>query len=200
MNRLETYNYRPLNHHQQLIRLLHVLPGQHSEPIKADIQHASLSAIPAPLYETISYVWGNPAKTALIELSGKYLRVPHNTHAALQRMRLSDKPRMLWIDAISINQDDIHERCQQVALMGRIYSSSAANLIHLCDDDNIGAQVLRIIGRVDQEAKEATDGYKIFAATVRDGNTGDLRFSEQESDTNLDSSAVEYLLSLPWFR
>lgn len=112
MNRLETYNYHPLNHDQQLIRLLQVLPGQHSEPIKADIQHASLPAVPEPLYETISYVWGNPAKIALIELSGKYLRVPRNTHAALQRMRLRDKPRMLWIDAISINQDDIHERCQ----------------------------------------------------------------------------------------
>jgi len=200
MNRLKIYNYHPLSHQQEDIRLLKVLPGKYAEPIKADIQHISLSSIPAPLYETISYVWGDPAKLASIELSSQYLRIPHNTHAALQRMRLGDKPRTLWIDAICINQNDIHERGQQVMLMGRIYSSSTANLIHLCDDNNMAGQVLRVIGRVDREAREATDGYKTFAATVRDSNTGDLRYSQQVWHTSLDSGAVQYLLSLPWFR
>ena len=200
MNRLEIYNYHPLSHLQEDIRLLKVLPGKYAEPIKVDIQHVSLSAIPAPLYETISYVWGDPAKLASIELSGEYLRVPHNTHAALQRMRLGDKPRTLWIDAICINQDDIHERGQQVLLMGRIYSSSTANLIHLSDDDNMAEQVLRVIGQIDREARETTDDYKTFAATVRDSNTGDLRYLQQVRHTNLDSGAVQHLLSLPWFR
>jgi len=200
MDCLKTYKYRPLDPQQQDIRLLKVFPGRHGEPIKADVKHISLSTNPLPLYETISYVWGDPGQLAWIQLSGHNFSVPHNTHVALQRMRLSDQPRTLWIDAVCINQDDVHERSRQVLLMGRIYSCSTANLIHLCEDENLAGQVSRVIRLVDQVIREATDGYKAFAATVRDSNTGDLRYSRQVWHTSLDSGAVQYLLSLPWFR
>lgn len=58
---------------------------------------------------------------------------------------------------VHINQNDVHERSQQVALMGQIHSGSTGNLIHLCEDDRVG-QVERLVGRVDQVIQEATVG------------------------------------------
>jgi hypothetical protein len=41
------------------------------------------------------------------------------------------KPGLLWIDALFINQTDIHERSHQVNLMSRIYSEAYLVLIWL---------------------------------------------------------------------
>jgi len=43
-----------------------------------------------------------------------------NLYTALCTFRLEDHPRMLWIDAICINQGDDAEKSTQVPLMRRI--------------------------------------------------------------------------------
>ena len=50
-------------------------------------------------------------------------------------MRLPHKSRVVWIDAICINQTDIEERSQQVEMMGLIYSKAVRNLIWLGEED-----------------------------------------------------------------
>ena len=56
---------------------------------------------------------------------------------ALERFRGTQDPIILWADALSINQDDIHERAAQVKLMGLIYFKSRRVLIWLGKDDDI---------------------------------------------------------------
>ena len=60
-----------------------------------------------------------------------------NLHSALQRLRLVDKPILLWADAICINQDDKAEKEAQVLLMRRIYTRAdivVADLGDAADD------------------------------------------------------------------
>jgi hypothetical protein len=53
---------------------------------------------------------------------------------ALRHSRDQNAVKMLWIDAISINQRDIEERDKQVPLMERIYSSAIRELLWLGED------------------------------------------------------------------
>lgn len=46
-------------------------------------------------------------------------------------MRLQHYHRVLWIDAVCINQQNINERSQQVAMMCRIYSNASRCLVYL---------------------------------------------------------------------
>ncbi|KAF4340804.1 hypothetical protein FBEOM_5256 [Fusarium beomiforme] len=57
--------------------------------------------------------------------------VTSNCFAALKRLRRKDKPRVLWIDALAIDQSNIDERNHQVSLMSRIYSQAAGVIIYL---------------------------------------------------------------------
>nr|OQO17991.1 hypothetical protein B0A51_14231 [Rachicladosporium sp. CCFEE 5018] len=121
--------YRPLA--AKSFRLLHVSPGEGSQPIYAYLRHADLSDDQRPRYETISYAWGDPTPVAEILVNDQLLLVPANTETVLKRVRHVDRERVLWIDAVCINQVDIHERSAQVVCMGGIYSGSSCNLVFL---------------------------------------------------------------------
>ena len=85
----------------------------------------------APSYEAISYTWGEPTRTSQVLIDGKVFLVTTNLFLALQRCMRLLKKRFLWADAICINQEDLEERNQQVALMKDIYQHADSVLVHL---------------------------------------------------------------------
>lgn len=103
-------------------RLVHLLPGHPREPIECTLQAVNLQQIGD--YEALSYVWGRKLARETISVNGVSLAVTENLLDALRHLRLADRKRVLWIDAICINQMDIDERNQQVRRMGDIYSRS----------------------------------------------------------------------------
>ncbi|KIM92911.1 hypothetical protein OIDMADRAFT_83786, partial [Oidiodendron maius Zn] len=82
-------------------------------------------------YEAVSYCWGNPDDLLEIDCNGKRLKIPSNLGAALRVLRLEDRSRYLWADAICINQSDPLDKAKQVPLMRSIYSRSQRTLIWL---------------------------------------------------------------------
>lgn len=60
-----------------------------------------------------------------IEVDGQRLWTTENLYIALQYLRSRDQDRILWIDAICINQSDLAEKNQQVLEMGKIFSHAA---------------------------------------------------------------------------
>jgi Heterokaryon incompatibility protein (HET) len=53
-------------------------------------------------YEALSYVWGDHKTMQQILCNGKAFQVTSNCKAPLQRLRLCNETRTLWIDAICI--------------------------------------------------------------------------------------------------
>lgn len=107
---------------QEQIRILHLEPGWGSTPISCTIHRISLTSHPPPKYEALSYTWGDPKATREIIVNGYLVNVTFNLYSALYRLRQSEEMRVLWVDALCINQTDVDERGQQVGLMGKIYS------------------------------------------------------------------------------
>jgi len=86
-----------------------------------------------PHYEALSYTWGtteNPEIAYVMEpgLQGNEscvaLEIYQNLASAIRHLRYIDQVRVLWIDSICINQEDIPERNEQVKRMANIYKSS----------------------------------------------------------------------------
>jgi hypothetical protein len=101
-----------------------------------------------PDYDAISYVWGDPTDTSPLECSGKTLSITKNLHSALRHFRFQDQPRVLWADAICINQVDVHERGQQVSIMRVIYQRAQRVLIWLGTETEDDKDALNVIERI----------------------------------------------------
>ena len=75
-------------------------------------------------YEALSYTWGNPDRNHYITWNDKAVGVTENLYSALVHLRLTDKPRYLWSDAICINQNDVDEKNSQVQQIMAIYKGA----------------------------------------------------------------------------
>lgn len=74
-------------------------------------------------YEALSYEWGDPGKAPLsVLIANEKVEVRENLWWALWHMRDEHKVKILWVDALCINQEDNQERTHQVKQMGRIYA------------------------------------------------------------------------------
>jgi len=59
------------------------------------------------------------------------LAITQNLHSALFRLLLLNKARLIWADAICINQEDTEERSSQARLMKDIYQLASSVIIWL---------------------------------------------------------------------
>ncbi|KAI9641711.1 hypothetical protein NHQ30_009567 [Ciborinia camelliae] len=102
-------------------------------------------------YEALSYVWGstNPPKT--INLGGRLVSITPNLDNALRNLRHPTSPRIFWVDALCINQDDLDERAAQVALMRRVYSDATIVLIWLGPEAEGSERAMQSVERFDKE-------------------------------------------------
>ncbi|KAG4443713.1 hypothetical protein IFR05_000802 [Cadophora sp. M221] len=95
-----------------------------------------LVTIHAPPYEALSYVWGpfDESDPDFIFLNENGFVVTSNLWRALYSLRRQNTNRVLWIDAISIDQDDLNERSSQVQLMRDIYKAASGTVVWLGDE------------------------------------------------------------------
>lgn len=115
-----TYLYQPLQD-DRTIRLFRLAPAWTQDaPIKVEFLSCSLESANIPSFETISYLWGSPGEQAQINCEGKRLTIPKNLTDALLYLRSKYRPRILWTDSISINQQDGEEKATQIGLMATI--------------------------------------------------------------------------------
>ncbi|KAK2020501.1 heterokaryon incompatibility protein, partial [Colletotrichum zoysiae] len=124
---------------EDAFRLVEVQAGEGDAPITVHLLASSLNDF--PVYEALSYAWGDATDRDAIRVvafascgdasSTTSLPVTRSCAAALRRLRLPKKPRMLWIDAVCIDQSSVPERNRQLGLMPRIYSQAACVVVYL---------------------------------------------------------------------
>ncbi|KAH8761299.1 heterokaryon incompatibility protein-domain-containing protein, partial [Hyaloscypha finlandica] len=97
-------------------------------------------------YEAISYTWGDTSHLKSIFLGNSHdFQVTHNCNDVLRRFRKPDGKRLIWIDAICINQKDDEERIRQIRRMGEIYENASQVLVYLGEADDSSTRVFRHI-------------------------------------------------------
>ncbi|KAH7346752.1 heterokaryon incompatibility protein-like protein [Rhexocercosporidium sp. MPI-PUGE-AT-0058] len=143
---MENFQYQPIAPPDE-IRMLEILPGAASAPIHVRLIHQRLSHMPHCI--ALSYEWGSPTRDFEIICEGMILKVTENLVKALRILRgfqgrndvNSDPGRLnitertlFWIDAISIDQDDLDERSRQVPLMSSIYANATQVVVWLGEE------------------------------------------------------------------
>lgn len=133
-------------------RLLEILPGAEDTILQCRLHICSLPAN-HNAYEALSYCWNadwyshnwtkGPIEYPIIECNGFEMAIGLNLHLALCRLRRRDTSRVVWADAICINQDDAEERGQQVSLMGEIFRNAFGVLVWLGVDREYNGRELR---------------------------------------------------------
>jgi hypothetical protein len=82
-------------------------------------------------YKALSYTWGDGKAKGDIHINGKNLTITLSLITALYHLRPRSEPLRIWIDQISINQEDLQEKTEQVQQMERIYRNTEEALVWL---------------------------------------------------------------------
>lgn len=117
--------YIALDPPQRQIRVLHLHPSQLEDDVACHLSIISLDNHEAE-YEALSYVWGESTENRVVHLGGVSKPVTDNLWEALTGLRYSDRERILWVDALCINQSDSGEKSDQVSHMNSIYIQASS--------------------------------------------------------------------------
>jgi hypothetical protein len=123
--------YHSLDQERREVRLLRLAPGSYDDAIVIEMWVESVFEHTTPEYHALSYVWGTSTSPHKALVNGQALPITTNLDCALRHLRYSDKSRILWIDALSINQTDLSERSSQVQIMSNIYSFAKTVIVWL---------------------------------------------------------------------
>lgn len=126
--------YAPLNSKNHEIRLLLLAPGNFHDELHCALIYTNLKT--KPVFEALSYCWGSPDNPKPIRLDGHIFRIGVNLESALRHLRYENAQRILWIDAVCVNQEDLTERSQQIMLMRDVYESAQNVVVWLGDSEN----------------------------------------------------------------
>jgi hypothetical protein len=103
-------------------------------------------------YEALSYVWGSRVGSKPFTCDNKVLLITPNCESALRHLRLKDKRRTLWVDAICIDQEDgelsVKERNSQVALMGEIYAKASHTICWLGQGNGFTDELMKLLQQI----------------------------------------------------
>ncbi|EMD58540.1 hypothetical protein COCSADRAFT_185606 [Bipolaris sorokiniana ND90Pr] len=185
--------YPKLENADRQFRMLVLEPSRDfSTDIKCHIHNRS--QYPNPAYEALSYRWGDPKDTTpicirLTEYQGEqesdetpYLPWPvtRNLKQALRALRLPDRDRLLWVDALCINQNDDVERGRQVRIMGQIYQNCVRDLLWLGPENAQISRAMRLILKIQGHGESGHK--KTCRSMVETESTTFSAFSDQDWD------------------
>lgn len=113
--------------------MVELLPGTRNQDLSCNILPLSLNDRKHDACIALSYMWNDESNVAteqslanirteqLLYQDGTFLKISKNLNNFLRSLRKPEKPTLLWIDQLSINQDDKGEKSRQVQMMQHIY-------------------------------------------------------------------------------
>jgi hypothetical protein len=183
-------NYLLLDAHVS-IRILHLLPAKSRlDDIECELQVVRL--VDEPVYEALSYTWGDESHRRYINVNGQRFSVTSNLWSALRYLRHTSNTRCLWVDAICINQQNITERSFMVSQMHVIYHNSKRVIAWLGDPTLQSEQAFRFLAEYMSEGPQMGEDQEGWKDVVE--NSKPMR--------NVDLSTWEALLDVfgrPWW-
>jgi hypothetical protein len=195
---MEQLRYKPLDRDSGAIRLVRLLPGT-NEPIRLELIHSNFDEEPHIPYEALSYVWGSPNEGRAVEVDVQQLTITPNLNLALLRLRRANEDRILWIDAICVNQSDDKEKSEQVAKMANTFARAEKVIIWIGESTPETDVVFHLMQFLEMEAQKYP--YENWEPSDKRW----LRLWSTVGNSNEDlvlqrGKGLESILSRPWFQ
>ena len=209
------YRYTPLDEARQEIRLMTLFPGSFDDPIVLSIRRTPLTKTQIPSFEALSYAWGNASDRQDVFIQKKSilaatwrkatssspllttLSVTSNLSQALRYIRFKEQPRVLWVDAVCVDQQNLDERSKQVMRMPDIYRSAKGVIAWLGPEDSNSALAMKIIA--DIGSRVIIDFEQSTLTLASDFYSSFEHFHESLQLNKEAYCAIRNLLSRSWF-
>ncbi|KAH8595442.1 heterokaryon incompatibility protein-domain-containing protein, partial [Bisporella sp. PMI_857] len=201
---MTNFEYKPISLEGPAFRLLRVLKGVDNDPIRCQLFESKIpSSEDISNYAALSYTWGSTSRPCDLIINNSKTPVTKNVYLALRDLRYRVKDRVLWVDALSINQNDKNEQGQQVQQMGSIYSKAERVIIWLGEATYNTDYVMHYMIELEEKSvKHASDNQHrqeisqkqwvdIWSTVIRD-----LRPDQK----NLLADGLQSLLRRNWFK
>lgn len=132
---MSTYNHQPFVLGEQSFRLFKLnYSSSETTPLSISFRNFSLSYGCFPKFKALSYTWGPPEPSEVVNIDDESLNIRQNLHHFLRRARTDKdfcKDTWLWVDQLCIDQSKIEERNHQVNQMSMIYQEAHEVIIWL---------------------------------------------------------------------
>ncbi|KAM0132205.1 hypothetical protein ACHAPC_002985 [Botrytis cinerea] len=187
------YQYQSINLGRPSIRLLQLYKGHWTDKIRGHFISAWFddpdSIIP---YSALSYTWGCINKVEEIIVDSARIKVTFNLHMALKHLRSREEDQIFWIDALCINQENVHEKIHQIRQMGDTYKKAEKVVVWL--------------GRGTEETDLVMDAMKRLQKASLSWHSAEWKDKASgwvdENNEHLSNMCeqMRLLLDRPWFR
>lgn len=205
------HRYTALKPREPIIRLVSLYPGELSDYVFVSISHVNLNEAK---YEALSYTWGPPTQHTM----NLFIRPKHSLTASdpsewevqileirltllegLRYLRYPDVTRVLWIDAICINQQSLPERSQEVPRMGEIYNRAQRVVVWLGPEETGTHMALETVQ--DLSAGVIVAWHHRNITTVPGTEAELVMYHPEQSTLSLaQRGALKSFLTRPWFQ
>lgn len=195
--------YRPLEGELPL-RLLKLLPGAQGQPIECELVPTNLGDV-TEHYEATSYTWGSPEDPQTITCNRVDMKVQKNAFGMLNGVRWPDRARMIWVDAICIDQSNVDERASQVSMMSQIYRRAKSVLVWLGPPDDSSTIAMNYAKTLDyatlaEQYKDTTEQVDMLQETAFQHKSYIFDETDQSEPFKDLVFAVLRFLQRPWFK
>ena len=194
------YQYKALDAEAENIRLMYLLPAETSADIRVDLVHTRLIKEDVPKYEALSYAWGERDTPEVIYVGQKgddTIAVTRSLYQALPYLRNRDKTRVLWVDAICVDQQNLEERGHQVERMGDVYSLAKRVIVWLGIDDTTSGHAIQLLRAI--ASKVEIDWITSTMKPVSQDYADWVDMTDARSYSKQDAFAIYSLVMRPWF-
>lgn len=195
------------------LRLLVIEPGSATDVLQCQLLQMELE-LARSRYEALSYCWRkhldirdwwifwkkDASKFEKLICNGFQVQISPNLGEALHHIRHPRLRRVIWVDALCINQNNEEERSQQVSIMDSIYSNALKTLIWVGNDGNAEKGLSRICQIVNSWDPRKPANFSSF-----DPKTGKTHFRKPTAATleniseNKHMQALHGVFGYDWF-
>ena len=192
------YQYTPLNLSERVFRLVRIFRGRFHDDIECELFEAWFPVSDGGMpYEALSYAWGDTMRPSEVNINGKKLNITINLELALRHIRYKGSDRILWVDAICIDQENPKERGHQVQQMKDIYTAAERVIVWLGTSTIETDLVLDAMKRMQDGGNLSETSWKRSAEFWRDFT---LANGAEWKDLSRLKLGLDELLNRSWFR
>ena len=197
------YVYKPLLYSDS-IRLIRLAPRESGSLDQLVCELLDVRLSETPDFEAISYAWEAAVFPETLHILKECLKITSSLASALRKFQDNNKPRLLWADAVCINQSDVSERSFQVALMHQIYGNATQVLVWLGPGDERTGNVFSLL----EHFGTTSSNYGVDPLDFKDrlpwtaakkATPAQIERLDQIPQ-KYDLSGMDEFYSLPWFR
>lgn len=150
------YQYEPLITGFNTFLFAHLLLGADDHRICVELMIWTIHPDTSPedcRWEALSWLWGQYGDFRQILVNGQEFKIARNLFVALGHLRRKEKSRVLWVDALCINQADLVERSSQILHLAFLFHRAQWVIAWLGEGDP-GSHIFIEFGTISARLRE----------------------------------------------